>query len=141
MVASGIRAKADADCVAHLNRIIEESDAYIVVSSTWRTLGLITMKDHLLEWGVKCKVLDVTPDLTRKHGALYAGATRGAEIQAWLDNYTRHEIESLVILDDDSDMGALMPWLVKTSTEHGLTEADAGLAIKKLSVPFRVFAA
>ena len=107
MEASGIHAKGDESCVAALNRIIGETDANIVVSSTWRTFGPMKMKDFLHGWGVRARIIDCTPDLSRQEGKLYIAKVRGDEIQAWLDSYTRYPVESFVILDDDTDMA---PW-------------------------------
>lgn len=117
---------AHSDCVAQLNRIIAETGAMIVVSSTWRRVKnpRVAMAETLKRWGVSGTVIDVTP---------YGGdCIRGDEIKYWLDHYTRHEIESFVILDDDSDMGQLRHRLVKCSNVLGLTEADADLAISML---------
>lgn len=132
MKASGIHAKAHPACVAALNEIVSKTGANVVVSSTWRHFGLLKMKDFLSDWGVKAKVLDCTPDLTRKRGAIYSNVCRGDEIQAWLDGYDRYPVESFVILDDDSDMNHLLPRLVKTEFERGLTMEDAARAIEML---------
>ena len=57
---------------------------------------------------------------------------RGIEIQRWL-NETKYEIESFVILDDDSDMLHLSEKLVKTKGTRGLTEKEAKEAIDMLN--------
>ena len=48
--------------VASLNRVLRETGAVIVVSSTWR-LGQTaqSMQAILGSWGVECQVLGVTP--------------------------------------------------------------------------------
>jgi hypothetical protein len=114
--------KADPPCVNALNRIIRETGAYIVVSSSWR-LGtpLCELETLLLDWGVRGVVLDKTP--------VYPSKTRGFEIEGWLQTCAA---TNFVILDDDTDMGALLPRLVKTSFKTGLTEADADKAIALL---------
>lgn len=124
------------DCVAQLNRIIAETGAVVVVSSTWRKCrsrnARTTMAERLKRWGVKGKVIDVTPEL---HGDQYAYKRRGCEIQLWLERYARHPVESFVILDDDNDMGRLSHRLVRTNSVYGLTEADADRAIAILNAP------
>lgn len=114
------------DCVAALNRIVEATGAVIVVSSTWRKCKnpRANMRETLARWGVKGIVIDVTPTLK--------DVIRGDEIAQWLNSYSRHPIESFVILDDDSDMGLLKNRLVQCSNVEGLTLADAQHAIQLL---------
>jgi len=131
LFASGMRAAGNADCVAALNRITDETGAFIVVSSTWRMAGLMQIKEILKSWGVKAEVLGLAPDLTRRRGAIYTATERGDEIQEWLDT-SIYPVESFVILDDDSDMKHLLNRLVRTKFEVGLTEQDATRAISFL---------
>jgi hypothetical protein len=130
---SGKGAQAWPSCVAALNRITDATGAVIVVSSTWRADGLMRTRERLTEWGVKADCLDLTPYLKdRTDGGVWIGVPRGREIQAWLDGYGREPIESFVILDDDKDMEHLMPFLIHTPFDAGLTEADADAAIARL---------
>lgn len=126
---SGLHAKADPDTVAALNTIIEATGASIVISSTWRLGrgGVGRMRDTLKLWGCTGKVVDRTPDLPRPR-------ERGDEIQQWLDRREaqRGDVESFVILDDDADMAHLMPLLVQTEFERGLTTEHAEVAIRIL---------
>jgi len=123
----------DAECVAALNRIIEQTGAMIVVSSTWRKSRKpnASMRETLNRWGVKGEVVGTTPVL---HGDEYAYKRRGCEIQQWL-NTVRTPVTSFVILDDDSDMAHLRHRLVQTAMPEGLTEADADRAIAILNAP------
>jgi hypothetical protein len=91
-------------------------------------------KERLKEWGVTGKMIGMTPDLTNRGPVLWTSVPRGLEIDAWIKQYTedREPVESFVILDDDKDMEHLMPHLIHTPFEVGLTEADADLAIKRL---------
>lgn len=123
MQASGMHAKADPDCVRELNRILEVTGAKVVVSSTWRHAGLLAVKDFLSEWGVKCQTIGITP---RGYGV------RGHEIQQFLEQNRRHDVEDFIIIDDDSDMAHLLPRLIKTEFEVGLTADDADKAIATL---------
>jgi hypothetical protein len=80
----------------------------------------------LEEWGVTGRILGVTPKLV--------GASRGDEIQAWiqLNKGTKYQAKQFVILDDDTDMGKLKSNLVQTQGHVGLTMADAEKAIAML---------
>jgi HAD domain in Swiss Army Knife RNA repair proteins len=121
------------DCVAALNRIVKETGAAIVVSSTWRKCKSpnATMRERLKRWGVQGDVIGTTPIL---HGEEYAYKRRGSEIQLWLET-VRTPITSVVILDDDADMAHLRHRLVRTTMAHGLTMDHAEQAIAMLNAP------
>jgi hypothetical protein len=122
-----------ADCVAALNRIIEETGAFIVVSSTWRKCKNpnARMRETLKRWGVRGDMIGTTPVL---YGDQYSYVRRGSEVQQWLDT-VRTPVESFVILDDDEDMAHLRHRLVRTSSADGLTQDDADRAIAILNAP------
>lgn len=121
-------------CVDALNRLIGESGAQIVVSSTWRADGLSKMRETLAAWGVVGDVIGCTPQLQKKlvisgYSDLYVSASRGSEIATWLDESpTQH----FVILDDEADMGDLMPWLVQTDFTEGLADKHVSQALEVL---------
>lgn len=112
----------DVECVQRLNRLTEESDAKIVVSSTWRHRGLQEMRRILRDWGVVAPVIGITPDLSRDSNGLLVSVERGKEIGAWLEEH--QETGRFVILDDEDDMGDEIACLVKTDTETGFREED-----------------
>lgn len=106
----------DPACVAYLDALCRAADDLpVVISSTWRHIGLGRCRAMLREAGFTGRVIGATPVLW--------GCSRGEEIDRWLDahpEYTRP-----VILDDDADMGGLTPALVRTETLIGLTEREA----------------
>lgn len=92
--------------VAVLNHIIEETDAKVVVSSTWRLGRSINELQAILDSvGFKGEVIAKTPNLRNEGDYIL----RGNEILKWIkDNKEMigqeyHEFENYVILDDDSD--------------------------------------
>lgn len=108
------------DAVARVERLCVEAGARVVVSSTWRlTFDRAALQDMLRAKGLaSTAVIDVTPMIPHKRG-------RGQEIQLWLDTAARERgwsVEGMVILDDEPDMLHLMPWLVQSSFETGLTD-------------------
>jgi len=115
----------DPAAVRALNYITGRTGAEIVVSSTWRYFGLKKIIETLAAWGVTGSVRGLTGGFL---------PTRGDEIAAWLKEYKDMGIEpeKFVILDDDSDMGSLALYLVKTSTEDGLQDFHAVEAIRVL---------
>lgn len=107
--------------VRRVEGLCVEMQAAIVVTSTWRlTFDRPTLEAMLRVKGLATTaVLDLAPLIPFKRG-------RGQEIQSWLDTVPRARgwhVEGLVILDDQADMLHLMPWLVLSSFETGLTDA------------------
>ena len=124
----------DDRAIANLNRIIEETGCKVVLSSSWRssiesenifTQNLLKLK------GFKYEFYDVTPRLWFSDFSI----RRGEEIKFWLDKESeKHEIESFVILDDDSDMlPEQMNNFIHVDGQVGLTDRDVLTAIKILN--------
>jgi hypothetical protein len=101
-----------------LNKLIEESGAKIVISSTWRRSGFAFLNKVWEIEGMKGEIIGITPSF---RGAIDGYTVpRGCEIQKWLkDNGFHHinwsrksqdeiieksGIENYLIIDDDSDM-------------------------------------
>lgn len=92
----------DPEAVKLLKRIIDETGAKIVLSSTWRL-----HEDN--RQGVRDQGIDFishTPRLPRPSGTSVEYCERGREIKAWLDHmYTPDDTPlRYVIIDDDTDM-------------------------------------
>jgi hypothetical protein len=104
----------DPRAVAILNEIAPQETTRIVVSSTWRLMGLDRVRNVLERVGVKARVVGVTPDLREDYA-------RGKEIALWLrDNGGR--IGAYVVIDDDHDAGiGHGPRFIKTDVRIGLT--------------------
>ncbi|KON87414.1 hypothetical protein AF332_11640 [Sporosarcina globispora] len=113
-------------CVENLKYILKETNARIVVSSTWR-IGETekTLKDKVFKhYDLEKYILDVTPVCWEE--------PRGVEIASYLASLHICNVEGIVILDDDSDMEDLKDYLVRTDPKYGLTKKDAELAIQIL---------
>lgn len=132
----------DPEAVKLMNELVTRTDAYLVLSSTWRLGsrgpdrldGLEFTKNALALNGFEHndRFLGKTPRLFRTPEG--EDRVRGHEIQWWIDNWGKvldredlfvvprdgKEIESFVILDDDSDMAHLRSRLVRTKTADGL---------------------
>jgi hypothetical protein len=124
-------------CLQNLKELINESNAYIVISSTWRLgnhetdEGWIALMQRLNSIGVEDNVIGYTPDLSRKYNSF---CCRGHEIQKWLNDNVNKNIESFVILDDDSDMFHLMDKLAQCDFMTGITEEVKNKALEILKV-------
>ncbi len=110
----------DPAAAERIRRLVFETGAKIVVSSTWRIIhNLQSLQRILGVFNIPAKdVIGVTPRMN---------ADRGHEIQAWLD-CTEEDIESFVIIDDSSDMAHLLLNLVHTSWRSGFLDAHVELA-------------
>ena len=107
--------------LAQLRRIIDETGADIVVSSSWRLDP--EAYDNLREWLAKygMAIRDQTP---------HTGGDRGEDITAWFNQ--NPERYRYVILDDDGDMGRHLKHLVRTDFNIGLTEEKADECVRRL---------
>ena len=113
-----------------LKSILDATGCRIVLSSTWRKTDHQRARlDAALIAGQILWDGEATPILERQIGSLWVADTRGKEIQHWLN---RHPTVSFVILDDDADMGPLLPHLVKTDSVTGLTPEIAQEVIDRL---------
>lgn len=117
----------DPHAVDHLRRIIETTEAGIVISSSWRyihRLGSLRMM-----WEVRGLPGEII-------GTLLCGATyisRGEEIECWLDS---HERPQYVIIDDlDDFLPNQRSRYVETNPIVGISEKDSQKAIEILTIP------
>ncbi len=145
----------DPRAVERLNRIIKETEAKIVVSSSWRSGETVESLQKLLGLvGIKGDVIGMTPHLwCQKPYEDMDGyrIPRGCEIDWWLDNHGDFQrinwsqdeqlkcenkaiVKNYIILDDDSDMlYGQREHFIRTSNNHGLTDELADIAISTLN--------
>jgi hypothetical protein len=118
----------DPTCVLELKRLLDVTDARIVVSSTWRLYPGQLQTALTAHRDIQAATIGVTDDLYMPGEER---TLRGQEIQAWLD--TSAQVETYVILDDDSDMKpSQLPFFVQTSMATGLTKEHVDRAIEIL---------
>lgn len=80
----------------NLRYIIEQTDAKIVISSSWRSSGLEIMREMWEKRGLAGEIIDIT-------NPIYSDNIRGYEIKECIDNNS-DKILKYCIIDDDSDM-------------------------------------
>lgn len=114
----------DPHAVANLRKIIEATDADIVITSSWRYLQRLGSLRMMWEVrGLPGEVLDTLPC-----GASYI--SRGEEIEYWLNS---HGQPDYVIIDDLDDFYPTQrDRYVETNPIVGITDADAKRAIEIL---------
>lgn len=121
----GITRVNNTQAIGWLNKLCRETDAKIVITSTWRFRP--DVRECLYDAGLNknIEILDITPSFSNCH--------RGAEIKWWLDRHkVEYDIDNFVILDDDKDMDELKYKLVQTDTITGLDYYDYEYALKLL---------
>ncbi len=122
----------DPEAVTNLKRILEETGADIVISSSWKLWGLDAMQRMWIRRGLPGKVIDITPNTESDEMLLSIDlnymdipAVKGSEIKEWLNN-KGSEVTHYAILDDVPD---ILPeqesHFVQTDPRVGITEEDA----------------
>ncbi len=122
-----------------LKEIVDKTDAKIVVTSSWKR-GFTEVDNFIKSFYNKPRNKDLKNvtifdwfansiyDITDNNGSW-----RGDEIQRWIDKHNE-EIESYVILDDDSDFHDNQLFnFVQTDTYEGITSREVKLCIKILN--------
>lgn len=130
----------DPKAVANLKRIIEETGADIVISSSWKCFGLSQMEDMWNERNLPGKIIDITPNSVSDELLLNADIDsiemfhiRGEEIKEWLSKHGKR-ISNYVIIDDmDNMLPEQQSYFVQTNPEVGITKEDSEKAINILN--------
>jgi len=128
---------------ALLQRTLDEvQDVCIVLSSTWR---FNHPPEELKRWfaltGLHAPIVGYTPEiLTPEHlKPLRRDLQRGLEIQWWLRTFLpdTYQDACVAILDDDLDMGDLLPCLTQTRFQTGFTELEVPYLLQKFDVTLK----
>jgi hypothetical protein len=132
-----LECQIDRDAITRLNRLVAETGAKIVVSSSWRKLlDPPELYRVLVSHGLVAEIIGETPDGHKDPEMLATFGHierifRGHEIDLWLKQHP--EVERFVILDDASDMEMHKNRLVQTDCEEGLLDEHVDLAIRMMS--------
>jgi hypothetical protein len=119
----------DEALVARLARLVEATEATVVLSTSWRQRRSREELAAMLGLrGYAGGVHDVTPRLPRP--AEGERLVRASEITAWLA--THPDVRSFVILDDHTEFGDLSAQHVAIDPAVGLTDADVRRALTLL---------
>lgn len=132
----------DEAALMRLNYVLRQTDAHVVISSTWRELHTLPdLRRGLKRRGFAGRIIGKTPCLERRlrKFSLYEPVPRGLEIARWLKRHP--PVDSFAIVDDDSDMAHLAHRFVQTDMRVGLTDADADALITLLREDLRAEAA
>ena len=114
----------DPKAVKQLKRIIDATDADIVVESSWKYLGLDAMKELWEVRNLPGTIIDITPSLL--------GKNKGVEIASWLSKYAKQDIRYVIIDDEYVILDSQLPHFILTNPYEGITEEQANRAISML---------
>ena len=130
----------DPNSVANLKRIVEDTGAEIVISSSWKCMGLSQMEDMWRDRNLPGRIIGITPNSVSDEMLLNADIDsielfhiRGEEIKEWLMKHAKR-VSSYAIIDDmDNMLPEQQSHFVQTNPEVGITEGDADTIITILN--------
>ena len=123
-------------CVDNFKSIIEQTNAKIIVSSTWKDSGLSIMKEMWINRNLPGEVIDITPSAQDvvDHGIepYMDLVSRGSEIELWM---IKNDFKgNYIIIDDVRDFTIEQSkYLIKTNSMIGLTKEDSVKSINLLN--------
>ena len=126
----------DPAAISNLKMILDETGAEIVISSSWKCMGLAKLQEMWSDRKLPGKVVDVTPNSVGDEFLLHANldnmdllAIRGQEIKEWLMLHGK-DVSNYVILDDMNDiLQEQMPYFVWIDPDVDITKENAKQAI------------
>lgn len=130
----------DAKAVANFAKIIEKTGAEIVISSSWKNIGLVELQNMWRDRGLPGKLVDITPDYMSDEILLKEDSAnvdylyeRGSEIQGWLLLHG-DDVGRYVIIDDMDDILPEQQFhFVQTDPELGITNDDVKKVVHLLN--------
>lgn len=135
------KGKFDKNAVTNLRRLLERTDAKVVISSTWRLQGMEYIQQLWQEYQLPGEVIDLTPSCNSTNFSNVDGqeewqglhGCKGLEIAEWL-RLNAKEPYQYIILDDEEDfLFSQREHLVKVEGSKGLDKADVKVAIQILN--------
>lgn len=132
----------DPKAVAGLKRIIEATGAEIVIESSWKYLGLNTLKKLWTHRNLPGKVLDITPSLISdkyllklnlSESEIDMNISKGIEIASWLIDNDKKDAKYVIIDDEYVIMESQLANFILTNPYEGITNTQVVNAISILN--------
>lgn len=132
----------DPESVLQLRRIVEATNADIVIESSWKFYGLETMQEMWKIRNMPGKIIDITPTSVSDSWLLNAdlddinpalGHCKGLEIASWLSDNVSKEARYVIIDDEYVIMESQSPQFLLTNSYDGITAKIADKAISILN--------
>ena len=127
----------DPKSVKQLKKIIDATDADIVVESSWKYLGLDAMKELWDARNLPGRVIDITPSSVSNEHLIninldYLDTStlhcKGIEIASWLAEQTE-DIRYVIIDDEYVILDSQLSHFILTNPYEGITEEQANKII------------
>lgn len=138
----------DPDAINNFRSLVEQTGCEIVLSSTWRNEGMLTMRALWENRNLPGKLFSMTPILLSityndaRNGELFTIPERNSkalEIQAWLHRYAKQPYQYVILDDENVFFHSQQEHLVQTEEYEGLTFTKAQLAIEVLNKKNQAF--
>lgn len=132
----------DPNAVKQLKRIIDATDADIVVESSWKYLGLDAMKELWKVRNLPGRIIDITPSTTSDEYLLNVVLDdfsnkmhhcKGLEISSWLSEKGLSNTRYVIIDDEYVVLESQLSNFILTNPYEGITEEQANKAISILN--------
>ena len=125
-----------------LKRIIDATNADIVVESSWKYHGLDAMKELWEVRNLPGRIIDITPStisdeylLSNDLENIYPSVLhcKGIEIASWLSKYETQDFRYVIIDDEYVILDSQLPYFILINPDEGITEEQANQAISILN--------
>ena len=132
----------DPETIKQLKRIIDATDAKIIVESSWKFLGLDAMQEMWEARELPGQIIDITSSSVSDNWLLHAnlddidpamGHCKGMEIASWLTDHALQDARYVIIDDEYVILDSQLPYFILTNPYDGITEALADRAISILN--------
>ena len=130
----------DPNAVANLKRILDETGADIVISSSWKSFGFSELEEMWQDRGLPGELIGITPNSVSDEMLLNADldhielfSIRGMEIKEWLSRHGKRVSHYVIIDDMDNMLPEQQPHFVHTDPEIGISKENAAQAITILN--------
>ncbi len=131
---SGLCTYLDDEACNELKRIVEDTDAEIVISSAWRIGDTGKWHDLMSKLRAKFAEMDISAPIDSTPCIATRWMDRTLEILTWLQKHGKN-VDNWIAIDDEAlDLG---PHFIHTRHKVGLDKALADRAIEFLNTPYK----
>lgn len=131
----------DPEAVAELKKIVDGTEADIVIESSWKYWGLEAMQQMWSDRNMPGNVIDVTPSSVSDNWLLNANLDemnphtqwKGVEIASWIAGNLHDEVRYVIIDDEYVILDSQQPYFIQTNPYDGIIPELADRTIKILN--------
>ena len=132
----------DPEATKQLERIVDATNAKIVIESSWKYLGLEALQEMWTVRQLPGQMIGITPSSVSDQWLLSAnlddidpamGHCKGMEIASWLTDHAGPDAHYVIIDDEYVILDSQVPHFILTNPYDGITEELADKAISILN--------